>query len=132
MLGDLNVHSIRWLTHSARESIEGRLLCEISDQLGLRQFVKEPTRGKHILDLVFTDVPDCTARPGAAVADPKSVLTQVKFKIPETASQTEKCGTSAKPIGREWRAILKKQIRNSCLQRFLVKEHSDLPRNSCE
>ena len=86
VLGDLNVHSIRWLTHSARESIEGRLLCEISDQLGLRQLVKEPTRGKHILDLVFTDVPDCIARPGAAVADHKSVLTQVKFKIPETAS----------------------------------------------
>ena len=26
VLGDLNVHSIRWLRHSARESAEGRLL----------------------------------------------------------------------------------------------------------
>ena len=86
MLGDLNVHSIRWLTHAARESVEGRLLCDISDQLGLRQIVKEPIRGQYTLDLVLTDVPDCTARPGAAVADHKSVLTQVKFKIPETAS----------------------------------------------
>ena len=33
VLGDLNVHSIRWLTHSARENAEGRLLRDISDQL---------------------------------------------------------------------------------------------------
>ena len=43
-------------------------------------------RGKHILDLIITDVPDCTARPGAAVADHKGVLTQVRFKIKEIAS----------------------------------------------
>ena len=36
--------------------------------------------------MVLTDVPDCTAKPGAAVADHKSVLTGVQFKIPETAS----------------------------------------------
>ena len=86
VLGDLNVHSIRWLTHSARESAEGRLLCDTSNQMGLRQLVKEPTRGKYILDLVLTDVPDCSAKPCAAVADHNGVLTQVKFKIPETAS----------------------------------------------
>ena len=49
VLGDLNVHSIRWLTHSARESVEGRELCDTSNRLGLRQLVKEPTRGKYIL-----------------------------------------------------------------------------------
>ena len=62
-LGDLNVHSVRWLTHSARESVEGRLLRNHSDQLGLRQLVTEPTRGKYLVDLVLTDVPDCTAKP---------------------------------------------------------------------
>ena len=85
-LGDLNVHSVRWLTHSARESVEGRLLRDLSDQLGLRQLVTEPTRGKYILDLVRTDVPDCTAKPCTAVADHKGVLTHVQFKVPETAS----------------------------------------------
>ena len=80
------MHSIRWLTHSAWESAEGRLLRDISDQLGLRQLVTEPTRGKYLLDLVLTDVPDSTAWPCAAVADHKGVLTQVKFQIPETAS----------------------------------------------
>lgn len=86
VLGDLNVHSIRWLTYSARESAESRLLHDISDQLVMRQIVREPTRGKYLLDLVLTDVPDCTARPCAAVADHKGVLTQVTFKIPETAT----------------------------------------------
>ena len=86
VLGDFDVHSIRWLTYSARESTEGRLLHDISDQLGMRQIVREPTHGKYLLDLVLTDVPDCTARPCAAVADHKGVLTQVTFKIPETAT----------------------------------------------
>ena len=54
--------------------------------MGLRQLVKEPTRGKYILDLVLTDVPGCSAKPCAAVTDRNGVLTQVKFKIPETAS----------------------------------------------
>ena len=85
-LGDLNVHSVRWLQNSARESVEGRLLHDISDQLGLQQLVTEPTRGKYLLDLVFTDVPDCTAEPCTTVADHKGVLTHVKFKIPETAT----------------------------------------------
>ena len=76
-LGDLNVNSIRWLTHSARESTDGRLLNDIADQLGMRQLVRELTRGKYLLDLVFTDVPDCTAKPCAAVADHTGVLTQV-------------------------------------------------------
>ena len=48
--------------------------------------VRELTRGEHLLDLVFTDVPECKAKPCAAVADHKGVLTQVKFTVPETAS----------------------------------------------
>ena len=51
----------------------------------MRQLVREPTRGKYRIDLVLTDVPDCTAKPCAAEADHKRVLTQVTFKIPETA-----------------------------------------------
>ena len=82
MLGDLNVHSIRWLTHPARGSVEGRLLCDISHQLWLHQLVKDLFAKCTSL----TDVPDCTARPGAAVADHKGVLTQVRFKIKEIAS----------------------------------------------
>ena len=80
------MHSIRWLRHSARESVEGRTLFEVASRLGLQQKVKEPTRNQYILDLVITDVTDCTAKTVAAVADHRGVLTTVKFKVPETAS----------------------------------------------
>ena len=86
ILGNLNVHSVRWLTNSGREIIEGRLSRDLSDRLGLRPLVTEPIHGKYLLDLVVTDVLDCTAKPCTAVADHKEVLTHVKFKIPETAS----------------------------------------------
>ena len=72
--------------HSAREIIEGRALFEVASKLGLQQKVKEPTRKQYILDFVFTDVTDCTAKTVAAVADHRGVLTTVKFKVPETAS----------------------------------------------
>ena len=72
-------------SYSARESIEGRALFEVASKLGLQQKVKEPTRKQYILDLVFTAVTGCTAKTVAAVADHRSVLTTVKFKVPETA-----------------------------------------------
>ena len=43
-------------------------------------------RKQYISDLVFTDVADCAAKTVAAVADHRSVLTTMKFKVPETAS----------------------------------------------
>ena len=43
-------------------------------------------RAKYLIDLVLTDVPDCAAKPCAAVADHRGVLTQVNFQIPETAT----------------------------------------------
>ena len=88
VLGDLNVHSKRWLVHSARESTEGQLLAEISRRLGLRQLVRQRTRDKYLLDLILTDVPDCNASIHSAVADHKSVVLTVSFKVPETASHT--------------------------------------------
>ena len=86
VLGDFNVQSVRWLRHSARESIEGRTLFEMSCKLGFKQLVKEPTRGEYLLDLLLTDLEDCAAKPWHVVADHKRVLTRVNFKVPETAA----------------------------------------------
>ena len=106
VLGDLNVHSTRWLVHSARESAEGRLMAETSRRLGFREFVKQFTRGKYLLDVVLTDVPNCKASLHSAVADHNSVVTTVNFKVPETASHTHthththwKCCSFATRIG---------------------------------
>ena len=90
VLGDLNVQSMRRLRHSARESIEGRALFEVASKLGLHQKVKEPTRKQYILDHAITDVTDCAAKTVAAVADHRSVLTTMNFKVRETASHQRK------------------------------------------
>ena len=55
-IGDLNVHHIKWLRHSARNSSEGELLRAVCDTYGFRQLVTEPTRGDHLLDLALTDL----------------------------------------------------------------------------
>ena len=54
--------------------------------MGFKQFVKEPTRGKYILDLVLTDVTDSAASTLATVAHHRYVLTKLQFKVPETST----------------------------------------------
>ena len=54
VIGDLNVHSCRWLRFSSGESAAGGQLRRTSSRLGLKQIVKEPTRGDNLLDLVLT------------------------------------------------------------------------------
>ena len=44
LIGDLNVHSIHWLRHSARESAEATRLRSVCEDLGMKQRVTKPTR----------------------------------------------------------------------------------------
>ena len=37
LVGDMNVHSKKWLGHSGRESTEANLLREVSEELGMKQ-----------------------------------------------------------------------------------------------
>ena len=55
VVGDLNVHNLAWLKHSARNSPEGRALQDLCEEVGLQQLVREPTRGEYLLDLVLSD-----------------------------------------------------------------------------
>ena len=55
IVGDLNVHSIRWLQYSSCNSVEGEYLHNVCKEMGLQQRVAEPTREDHLLDLVLTD-----------------------------------------------------------------------------
>ena len=73
VMGDFNVHCIRWLTRSTRDTVEGRVLQDISSKLWLRQLVRQPARGEHLLDLVCLDVFDYDAKLCAALADHKGV-----------------------------------------------------------
>ena len=88
VIGDLNVHSRRWLTHSAGESAEGKYLQEVCVTAGLQQLVREPTRecmetnNKYLLDLVMTDMPEVIVSVGQKVRDHNSVLATVEQQIP--------------------------------------------------
>ena len=52
IVGDMNVHHIRWLKHSRENSPEGIALQEFSSKFGFKQCVREPTRGIYLLDLI--------------------------------------------------------------------------------
>ena len=82
VLGDLNVHSQRWLKYSSGETVEGAHLFDICQRGGLKQLVSEPTRQSHLLDLVLADVKHCSARVIPGVSDHKAVVVNVSFKVP--------------------------------------------------
>jgi hypothetical protein len=57
IVGDLNVHQRKWLRHSVRNSLEGALLQDTCNTLGLSQLVRDPTREDNLLDLVLSNNP---------------------------------------------------------------------------
>ena len=84
IIGDINVHSRRWLTFSSGETPEGTMLHDVCMEEGLRQIVAAPTRNENLLDLVLTDIPDTEATVGGKIQDHKFVLTKFNFRVPET------------------------------------------------
>ena len=86
--GDFNVPSINWETNSIDENpqygqeINNTMLETISDQF-LTQIVDEPTRGKNILDLIFTTNPSqlgrTTITPG--ISDHEAVVVEFTGKL---------------------------------------------------
>ena len=59
LVGDFNVHSIRWLKYSSHESSEASALQQICQKFSFVECVRRPTRGNHLLDLVLSDIADC-------------------------------------------------------------------------
>ena len=82
IVGDLNVHSKRWLSNSNKNNAEGELLRSICSELGLRQLVREPTRGEHLLDLAFTDLDGVRCRVLRKVADHNGLSLTLPLSVP--------------------------------------------------
>ena len=61
----------------------GLLLQSICEDAGLRQRVRGPTRGDHLLDLVLSDVEDLSVDVLPAVADHRLVLSKLHLAVPE-------------------------------------------------
>jgi hypothetical protein len=86
IVGDLNVHHIKWLGHSSRNSIEGEALRKFCDSSGLRQIVRGPTRGEYLLDLVITDLDEVKYKLLHKFADHKALWITLRLPVPKTAS----------------------------------------------
>ena len=83
-VGDINVHSRRWLHHSSGETVEGTALQAACVTLGAQQLVRSPTRGENLLDLVLTDIEGVKARVVPGVSDHDIVVASLKLSVPET------------------------------------------------
>ena len=84
-MGDMNCHNPEWLHFSRSNTPEGRELEAVCCAHGLRQLVKEPTRGPYLLDLVLSDLASgirCRVVPGIHGTDHDGVLTIVNLDIP--------------------------------------------------
>jgi len=87
-IGDLNVHHIRWLRHSTRNSSEGELLRTVCDTYGFRQLVTEPTRGDNLLDLALTDLDEVRCKVVGKIADHKGLKLTLPFTVPRVEIQS--------------------------------------------
>ena len=90
VVGDLNCHNLRWLKFSSSVSTEGRFLQNCCAQSGLRQLVKQPTRGEYLLDLVLSDIDEITARVLPCIADHSCVLAEFSFSLDVLAPRARK------------------------------------------
>ncbi len=106
IVGDMNVHNEQWLTFSNGSSPEGRELEQVCAAHGLKERVKKPTRGEHLLDLVLTDLAGhvrCKVVPGILDKDHSATIASVDIRIP-----------SAQPCPRECFDIKKAQWKKLC------------------
>ena len=78
----MNVHNLRWLRYSSSNSVEGRALHRFCMEYGFDQYVKQPTRDQHLLDLVLSDMGEAlSSRVVAPIADHNGVLTKFHFSL---------------------------------------------------
>ena len=98
IVGDVNVHSKRWLMHSSGETLERTRLQEICQDEGLKQIVQDPTRKEYLLDLVMTDIPNSGR---GWRKNPRSQVRANKIETTSTRNTTpaQTFGTTGKLIG---------------------------------
>lgn len=87
VVGDVNVHSVLWLQFSARETQEGECMRSTAADLGLKQFVEEPTRGDYLLDLVLSNLSEVKVDVIEKISDHRAVLAKFTFSLPQTSTQ---------------------------------------------
>jgi len=83
LVGDLNVHHLGWLGHSSGTSACGKRLRLAAATMGLVQLVREPTRGKNLLDLALSDIAGTRAEVLPKIADHSILEVRAPLPVPE-------------------------------------------------
>ena len=93
IVGDMNCHHEEWLTHSHGTTREGKLLEQVAASHGLKQKVRQPTRGQYLLDLVLTDLQSlsCIVVPGVLENDHRATIASVAITIPRSTVPAREC-----------------------------------------
>ena len=82
LVGDLNVHHRQWLEFSSENTPEGFALHNFCQDHGFSEFVRAPTRGDYMLDVVLSDLHlDIDTAVLAGVSDHSIVLAKLQTKI---------------------------------------------------
>ena len=71
-----------------RNSVEGELLRDVCDSIGLWQLVCEPTRGENLLDLAFTDLDEVRCKVVSQIADHKGLALTLPLSVPRLEIQS--------------------------------------------
>ena len=79
ILGDLNGHNKRWLSHA--NMTEGAALKENCDEVGLNQKVRKRTKNEHRLNLVLTNIPGTTSKIAPGIADHTLVIAELVLHV---------------------------------------------------
>ena len=77
--GDLNIHHKEWLKYSSHTTKDGEFMYQMAKKHQLKQHVKEPTRGDHLLDLFLSSAHGASAHALPKVADHAAVLVSIVF-----------------------------------------------------
>ena len=129
IIGDMNVHHIRWLRHSTCISVEGtKLFCFCID-CGLRQTVREPTRNENLLDLTLTDMEELKfteVRP--CIADHNIVMNILDLRVPIAAPRSRKVFEYTRQIWKRVTSICRTKIGLGSTFCQQTKLQQDLPR----
>ena len=87
VLGDINTHHRKWLRHSSGNKVIGERLHNICHEAGLKQLVRELTRGDYLLDLVLSDIPELlSVRVLLEISDHRVVCVDMHVTVPLFAS----------------------------------------------
>ena len=85
LVGDVNVHHLQWLQHSRETTKCGKKIMLAAAQMGLRQIVRQPTRGNYLLDVALSDVRSTSAQVLPRIADHCVVEVSLPLPVPKGA-----------------------------------------------